>query len=342
MATNKEPLVTVLGSLNVDLVAYVSHHPASGETMTSSSFNISSGGKGANQAVACAKLSRPRPSVCSEPAETAMAKLLVEQYPRVRMVGAVGTDAFGELLLKDLHSYGVDTAYVVRHPQPIQSGMAVIIVDTPTGQNRIILAPLANHSWAHLSCLQMSADEMLGVLGPQNPDLLIMQLEIPVPVVLSMLRVAKQKGVPVLLNPAPAVKLPVEALDGLEHLVVNETEATEQSGLPPGELNTESKMEEVASIFALQGVRNIIITLGGKGVYYMAAGGTKKGLVPATTVNVVDTTAAGDTFIGQYALEVIAKKTFEISTAIVKANRAAGKTVERRGAQISIPWQDEM
>ncbi|KAI1489360.1 Ribokinase-like protein [Biscogniauxia mediterranea] len=333
-ATKKTPLITVLGSLNIDLVSYVPHHPLPGETLTSSSFAVSPGGKGANQAVACAKLSRSRGGAPH-----------ADETARIRMVGAVGADTYGGLLTSNLAAHGVDTSGVSAAAE-LKTGVAVIIVDEPTGQNRIILSPEANHS---LRASQFSPT--LPGPGPA-PDLLIMQLEIPLDAVLAALASARAASVPVLLNPAPAQPLPASAYGGLAHLVVNETEAAILAGVPESALDDKAGLERVGRVFLGRGVRNVIVTLGGRGVFYMTAaaeGGKegeeeKKGLVPAEKAKVVDTTAAGDTFVGQYALEVVSHPggAFDIEAAVKKANRAAAKTVEKLGAQDSIPWRDEL
>ncbi|KAI1300068.1 ribokinase [Xylaria venustula] len=329
----KTPLITVLGSLNIDLVSYVSHHPLPGETMTSNSFAVSPGGKGANQAVACAKLSRSHTTSSSSSSSPT-----TDETAHIRMLGAVGADSYGSLLTSNLSSHGVDVSGVTSSPA-LKTGIAVIVVDEPTGQNRIILSPEANHS------LQPSG---FAVLPAPRPDLLIMQLEIPVPTVLAALRAARDASVPVLLNPAPAQPLPEDAYVGLAHLVVNETEAAVLGGVSEAELESEAGLERVSQKFVGLGVQNIIVTLGGRGVFYRsaaAAGANKKGLVPAEKAKVVDTTAAGDTFVGQYALDVVGAgggSEFDIEAAVRKANRAAAKTVEKLGAQDSIPWRDEL
>ncbi|KAF4988942.1 hypothetical protein FGRMN_9456 [Fusarium graminum] len=313
------PHITVLGSLNMDLVSYVPHHPLPGETLTSSHFNTSPGGKGANQAVACGKLSRD--SNLGNPSAT------------VSMVGAVGSDPYGTLLLDSLRSYGVAVdAVAVRQDQ--KSGLAIIIVDEPSGQNRIIVSPEANHS--------LHPVDFETLPGPR-PDLLIMQLEIPFETVMQALKAAKKEGVPVLLNPAPAQPLPVDAYDGLAHLVVNETEAAILAGCAESELDEIDGLTRVGRIFIDRGVRNVIITLGGRGVYFVNDHG-QNALLPATKTTVVDTTAAGDTFVGSYSLAVVAARDgqFDIEAAVTMANRAAALTVARKGAQISIPWKDEL
>ncbi|KAJ6444512.1 ribokinase [Purpureocillium lavendulum] len=318
------PRITILGSLNMDLVSYVPHHPLPGETLTSSHFTTSPGGKGANQAVACGKLSRT--SSLTHPSAV------------VAMLGAVGSDAYGPVLTRSLASYGVDVSGVVvrggSHDNGVngaKTGIAIIVVDEPSGQNRIILSPEANHS--------LRPADFASLPGPL-PDLLIMQLEIPLDTVLQALAAARDASVPVLLNPAPAQPLPEPAYRGLAHLVVNETEAAILSGCSESELDDLPGMERIGAIFIARGVRNVIITLGGRGVYYVTESG-KSALVQAKKANVVDTTAAGDTFVGSYALAAV-KPDFDIDRAVREANRAAAITVSRKGAQVSIPWKDEL
>ncbi|KAK3898449.1 ribokinase [Staphylotrichum tortipilum] len=319
------PHITVLGSLNMDLVAYVPHHPLPGETLTATSSATSPGGKGANQAVAIAKLSRSAPSSPSA--------LPADETASVSMIGTIGRDAHGTALRSNLSSYGVQ-ADQLRVSDKSQTGVALIIVDEPTGENRIVLAPGANHD--------LLPDDVPAALGwgEKKPDLLVMQLEIPLPSVFAALEAAKQAGVEVLLNPAPARPLPEAAYAGLGHLVVNETEAALLGGVEVSELDTEEGMEKVARGFVGRGVRNVVITLGGRGVYYMGEGG-EKGLVGAEKAKVVDTTAAGDTFVGRYALDVV-RGGVGIGEAVRRANKAAARTVERKGAQDSIPWRDEV
>lgn len=324
------PQITVLGSLNMDLVAYVPHHPLPGETLTADLFATSPGGKGANQAVACAKLSRDRPDFQG-------GKEGRGETAHVAMVGCVGRDGYGGQLRKGLEGYGVDVRGVSEEAKE-KTGVAMIIVDRPTGENRIVLSPGANH------VLQPKDFEGgLERLGERRPDLLIMQLEIPFETVLAALRAARKEGVDVLLNPAPARKLPEEAYQGLAHLVVNETEAAILGEVEESVLDGEAGLERVARGFVERGVQNVIVTLGGRGVYYMTRDG-RKGLVPAEKAKVVDTTAAGDTFVGRYSLDAVGRKgeDFDIEAAVGKANRAAAKTVERAGAQDSIPWRDEL
>ena len=313
------PSITILGSLNIDLVSYVPHHPLPGETLTATSFSTSPGGKGANQAVACAKLSR--------------AADLSSVSASVCMIGAVGADLYGSVLRDSLVSYGVDISGVAVRTDG-KTGIAIIIVDEPTGQNRIMLSPESNHSLlpSHFQTLPTPL-----------PHLLIMQLEIPFETVMQALRAAKEANVAVLLNPAPAQKLPLAAYQDLAHLVVNETEAALLSDCPESDLDDVAGLQRIGRLFIDRGVLNVIITLGGRGVFYVTKAG-KSALLSAEKTQVVDTTAAGDTFVGSYALAAVTSpgEQFDIDSAIKAANRAAAKTVARKGAQVSIPWKTEL
>jgi len=255
------------------------------------------------------------------------------------MVGAVGVDTHGATLLDSLQSYGVDTSEVVQrqgHDEHSTTGTAVVMVDQVTGQNRIILATGANASLRR---------ESVARLGDLRPSLLILQLEVPIDTVLQALAAARSAGIPVLLNPAPALELPDAAYDGLSHLILNETEVALLAQVDEAELENLDFLEETAIRMLAKGVQNIVITLGARGAYYMSKNG-QKGLVPALRVNVVDTTAAGDTFIGMYSVLVVEASSrnldFDIRAAITKSTIASAKTVSRKGAQISIPWKDEL
>lgn len=159
-----------------------------------------------------------------------------------------------------------------------------------------------------------------------------MQLEIPFETVMQALRAAKAAKVPVLLNPAPAQMLPPEAYQDLAHLIVNETEAALLSGNPESELDELSGLQRIGGGFIDRGVGNVIITLGGRGVFYVTKDG-KSALLPAEKTKVVDTTAAGDTFVGSYALAIVAAtaNSFDIDASIRAANKAAAMTVARKG-----------
>ncbi|PHH71206.1 hypothetical protein CDD82_6680 [Ophiocordyceps australis] len=316
------PHIAILGSLNIDCVSYVPHHPLPGETLTANHFTVTPGGKGANQAVACAKLSRSASNIAHASAH-------------VSMVGALGSDGHGATIRQSLESYGVDVSRI-RTVDGAKTGIAIVIVDEPDGQNRIILSPEANSS--------LRPAHFAAGLPPPRPDLLIMQLEIPIDTVLTALDAARAASVPVLLNPAPAQALPDDAYRRLAHLVVNETEASLLSASPESDLDGPAGLRRVADLFLKRGVDNVVITLGARGVFYASSEGACA-LVPAQKCHVVETTAAGDTFVGSYALAVVhatGTGAFDIDAAVKTANRAAAIAVSRKGSLASIPWRDEL
>ncbi|KAI2476661.1 ribokinase [Pyrenophora tritici-repentis] len=321
---SKPAVIIVIGSLNVDLVTRTPRVPVGGETLTSESFNIGWGGKGANQAVACARLSRTHAQASSSQASDV----------EVRMVGAVGDDEFHEGFLKALREDALKTDGV-QILKGKKTGVAVIVVETGTGENRIMFCPGAN------------GDVEVRDLVDADASVALFQLELPLEVVLYNMKVARRKGVQTVINPAPAIPLPMEAYEGLDHLIVNETEAATLSGM-----EKPTSWDEVAAVFIARGVKNVIITLGGEGVYYKTSkqqSSSQNGhIVPARKVKVVDTTAAGDTFAGAYTVAVARWKImsqgadFDLDAAIAHANRAASMTVQKAGAQSSIPWANEV
>ncbi|KAF1995227.1 ribokinase-like protein [Amniculicola lignicola CBS 123094] len=320
----KPAVISVIGSLNVDLVTRTSRVPVGGETLTSESFDIGFGGKGANQAVACARLSRTEKQALNGEASDV----------EVRMVGAVGDDQFSPDFLKSLRKDGLNTDKIKVLPGK-KTGVAVIIVETQSGENRIMFCPGANY------------DVKVEDLVDDDASVALFQLELPLDVVLHNMKVARDKGVETIINPAPAIPLPDEAYSGLGHLIVNETEASILSGI-----ENPTSWDKVAAVFVSRGVKNVIITLGGDGVYYQTEKRQSESLpgkiVPARKVKVVDTTAAGDTFAGAYSVAVAHWKAmsrgsdFDLDVAIAHANRAASMTVQKKGAQSSIPWANEV
>lgn len=311
------PLITIIGSLNKDLVIRTSRMPSAGESLTASSFATGSGGKGANQAVACARLSHYQDG--SGPV-----------YADVQMVGAVGDDQFGHELLDGLKQAGIDTSEV-RTRASEQTGVAVVIVEEKTGENRILVSPNANATllWGDFTHIPTPL-----------PDLIVLQLEIPLDTVVRIIDEARQRGIMVLLNPAPALEIPDEAYAGVTHLILNETEAAVLCNN-----SSELGLQPAAQSWLDLGVRNVVITLGARGAFYYSVE-AKGGNVEVENVKVVDTTAAGDTFVGAYAVRVaqhIEDGTFfDLKAAVKWANVAASKTVEKEGAQNSIPWLDEL
>lgn len=232
--SSKAAVISVIGSLNVDLVTRTARVPVGGETLTSESFSIGWGGKGANQAVACARLSRTSQQAASRQ----------QGDVQVRMVGAVGDDEFHQGFLKALKEDGlnIDGVKILKGKK---TGVAVIVVETGTGENRIMFCPGANH------------DVQVEDLVDEDADVALFQLELPLEVVLHNMKKARQKGVETIINPAPAIPLPDEAYQGLGHLIVNETEAAILSGF-----ENPTSWDKVAAVFIARGVNNVIITLG--------------------------------------------------------------------------------
>jgi ribokinase len=338
------PIVTIIGSLNADLIIRTTRIPEGGETLTARSFDTGAGGKGANQAVACARLSRARKDVTafqqsvrasSNSGPTASSSPEVG-HVQVKMVGAVGDDEFGNMLVETLRAETIDVSRVVKTSEA-QTGVAVIIVEEETGQNRIMLSPGANYT------LEPQA---FRTLEAPLPALIMLQLEIPLEAVMRILATANTKHVPVLLNAAPATALPDEAYGMITHLIVNEIEAAALSERLGHKVASIEDCHSVASSLLQKGTRNVIITLGENGVYYASSeGNCPEGSLSAVKAAVVDTTAAGDTFVGAYAIEAALTKggqLFDIQKAVESGNRAAARTVEREGAQRSIPYLDDM
>ncbi|KAL8790897.1 MAG: hypothetical protein Q9213_000322 [Squamulea squamosa] len=330
------PSIQIIGSLNIDLITRTPRLPGPGETLTASSFNYGSGGKGANQAVACARLSsRSKPNRNNEASVD------------VNMVGAVGDDFFGNYLLESLKGSGVGVKSV-RRLEDEKTGTAVVLVEEGSGENRILITAGAN------ACVTPPKFDSLD--GRRElPDLIVMQLEVPVSTVVEVVKDAKGKGVDVLLNPAPAVELPRVVFEGLAHLVMNQGEAEvlsrsigheeKESVKEEGDDLRKKNMQDTCEQFHALGVTNVIITLGSNGVYYSfrkdTEGWGEGGHVPAAKVEkVVDTTAAGDTFVGAYAVAIV--RGASIVDAVKWANKAAAKTVEREGAQDAVPWEHEV
>jgi len=290
----------IVGSLNMDLVVPVARHPKPGETIIGGDLQHFHGGKGANQAVAAARLGG-----------------------RVRMVGRVGADAYGAELKRGLEAEGIATADVAEIEAP--TGVALISV-SEDGQNAIIVSPGAN---ARLWPEDLSPTQFA------NAKVVVLQLETPLETVQRAAELGREAGARVLLNAAPAQELPEELLQELDVLVVNEFEAAQVAG----EEEPES-MEEALSL-ARQLARQVpvvVITLGARGLVWAGAEG--EGYLPAFEVQAVDTTAAGDAFVGGLAAALAAGKPF---AAALKCGSAAGALAATRpGAQPSLPIKNDV
>jgi len=343
------PAIHVIGSLNIDLTTTTPRLPAAGETITATSFSTYPGGKGANQAVACARATRSsshylhRDQLSSPHDIDEGVRIAFESDPSatcdVTMTGAVGYDSFGILLRDTMTVNGVNVKESVSEIQGVTTGVAVIIVDETTGENRIMITPGAN---------ARVLPEAVCELPIPLPDLIVMQLEIPLETVSHIMRLAREKGVDVILNPAPAVKLADEMLKGLAHLVLNETEAAILCGYDEEEWrdDIEAYVAIAGDRLREKGVQHVVVTLGASGVAYSAPGAKWETISAIKVPEVVDTTAAGDTFVGYYAASIVeakrASKPWNIGEAVRRANMAAAKTVTKHGAMESIPWRDEL
>ena len=292
----------VIGSSNIDMVAQVSHLPAPGETVGDANFMQSLGGKGANQAVAAARLGG-----------------------FVTFVTSLGNDMYADILKNHFKKEGITTDYIiddVNHP----TGTALIFV-ADSGENCIAVAPGANYS-----LLPGSITHFSKVID--EADIIVMQAEIPYETIKKIALSAKKKGKKVLFNPAPACLIDEELMKAIDILVVNELEASFISGID----YTDNNLEQIAESMLKARTSNVVITLGSQGAYMKNAKETIQ--LPGCKVNAIDTIAAGDTFCGALAV-VCAKKEID-REALNFANTAAAIAVTRSGAQPSIPTLDEV
>ncbi|TVQ07434.1 MAG: ribokinase [Balneolaceae bacterium] len=299
----KKSKITVIGSSNTDMVVMTSHFPAPGETILGGEFLMNPGGKGANQAVAAARLGGS-----------------------VTFIGKVGSDIFGDEAVENIKKEGIDVSAVTRD-EKAPSGVAQILVDSK-GENCIVVAPGAN-----LNLNRTDIDNAMEKI--LNADILLMQLEVPIDTVVYAAKKAHRAGVKVILNPAPAAQLPDELYECLYMITPNESETELLTGV---KVTDETSALEAADVFKAKGVESTIITMGSKGAYIFSD--EWKGTVPAFEVNPVDTTAAGDCFNG--ALAVALAQSDGLSDAVVFANRAASIAVTRAGAQASLPFRAEV
>ena len=297
--------IIVVGSINSDLVVRVERIPVAGETIPGADFDTHPGGKGANQAAAVARLGHP-----------------------VHMIGRVGSDAFGALLPSCLHDAGVDISSIAVSEG--SSGIAIIAV-ARSGENSIIVTPGAN---ALLSPEDLDANlELL-----RGAAMVLTQLEIPLATVEHLAQICEREGVPLVLDPAPVCRLPVEVLRATTWITPNQIEVqqiTSSQGLP----ESEEELRQVAEKVMELGPRNVLLKLGERGAYLATHDGLRV-QIPAYPVKVADTTAAGDAFNGAFAVALTRglcpRQAAEFATA------AAAISVMRRGALPSMPTQAEV
>ncbi|MDR3374515.1 MAG: ribokinase [Ancalomicrobiaceae bacterium] len=295
MSQTGKPRIAVIGSTNVDLVTYLKRMPKPGETIAADSFAMGQGGKGANQAVAAAKLGAD-----------------------VVMVGAVGEDAFAGTTLAHLAGYGVDVSHI-RRALGISSGVASILVD-PSGENVIMIVAGANGTVSADDIRDASADLM-------TCDLILLQLEIPLAAVYAALEFGKKHGVKTLLNPAPATPaLDPEKVNLASFLTPNETELAILTGMP---VETETEIATAAKTLIAKGVGTVIVTMGSRGALLVEAQAVTH--IAPVKVSPVDTVGAGDAFVGAFARYYASG--LGVVPALKKASAYAADSVTRRGTQ---------
>lgn len=297
--------IIVVGSSNTDMVVKSEHLPKPGETVMGGTFMMNSGGKGANQAVAIAKLGGEVCFVCN-----------------------VGDDVFGKKSIEDYNKYRLDTSHI-RTISNEHSGVAIINIDCQ-GENSIAVASGVNMS---LSCEDIDKAEA----SFKEAAIVLLQLEVPLATVIHAARIAKMNGATVVLNPAPAPRepLPDELLTNIDIIIPNKTEAEQLSGV---EITDVSSVQKAIKQIADKGIGTVIVTLGSKGSYTCQDGYYLH--IPANKVNTVDTTAAGDTFCGALCVALAEGKS--LTEAITFGSKAASITVTRMGAQDSIPFREEI
>jgi len=295
--------ILVIGSSNTDMVIKTEKLPSPGETVLGGTFFMNPGGKGANQAVAAARLGG-----------------------KVTFVTKVGNDLFGNQTIGVLKKEGIDTRNVVKDKN-LPSGVALITVNV-SGENNIIVTPRSNGNL-------LAEDIPANRFTPGSFKILLLQLEIPIMTVEYAALTAAENGIKVILNPAPAQKLHDYLLKHTWLITPDETEAGILTGI---KVHNESSADNAATAFQKKGVKNVIITMGEKGAYVKSEEFT--GMIPGIKVNAVDTTAAGDVFNG--ALAVALAEGSGLKDAVIFANKAAAISVTRLGAQASTPYRNEI
>ena len=295
--------IAVIGSSNTDMVIKSDRIPVPGETVLGGNFFMNPGGKGANQAVAAARMDG-----------------------NVTFIAKVGNDLFGKESIANWQKENIDTKHVIID-ESNPSGVALIMVDSK-GENCISVALGANASLSPKDL--QSAKNII-----ENSDIVLMQLETPLDTITTAAKWAYNKGVKVILNPAPAAKLPLELLQYLYLITPNETEAELLTNI---KVTDQVSAKKAADILHLMGVKNVIITMGKQGAYLSCSSFNE--IIPAYKVTAIDTVAAGDVFNG--ALAVALSENMDWITAVKLAQKAASISVTRPGAQSSAPYRFEV
>jgi ribokinase len=297
----RKPIV-VIGSINMDLVAHTRQLPVAGQSVTGTGFDTTPGGKGANQAVAAARLGYP-----------------------VKMVGAVGDDVFGQTLLDNLANLAgtaVEISSVARVSGP--SGVATILL-SESGENLIVVVPGANGKVDSAAINRQAA-------LIRSAGMVLCQLELPLETVTHTLDLCVEANVPVILDPAPAASLPDTALSQTAWFTPNETEAAFYLG-------NQSKPEDAAQQLLDKGLKGVVLKRGSEGAY-VAVAGSRAGWIKPFSVKAVDTVGAGDCFNGAFAVALLEGN--DPFAAARFASAAAAISVTRRGAQASMPSRAEV
>lgn len=309
----KKPRIFVVGSFVMDVIATTERVPQSAQTVYGKSFHMAPGGKGANQALQCVRLGAD-----------------------VTMMGCVGDDLFGQKLLETPRAAGMDVSHVLVR-QGISSGVGHVTLEVTehTAQNRIIVIPGANQT--------LTVEEVAWIRDEiASYDMLLLQLEIPLEVNRALARWAREAGVPVMLNPAPATDLDDELLSLVTYLIPNEQEASTETGLPlgmDGDAIRKDDLQKIAAALRSKGAEHVIITLGSNGSAAAEADGVH--YIPCVHMDhVADPTAAGDSFVG--ALSVGLTVGLSQEEALAFASHTAAITVSRMGAMPSLPTLDEV
>ena len=310
---HRKPRILVVGSLVMDVIATTEKVPRSAQTVYGKSFHMAPGGKGANQALQCARLGA-----------------------QVTMMGCVGDDLFGEKLIEPLKSAGVDVSHVLVRPG-VSSGVGHVTLEVTehSAQNRIIVIPGANRT--------LTVDEVAWIQDEIGTyDMVLLQLEVPLEVNRTVARWAKEAGVPVMLNPAPATDLDDELMRYVTYLTPNEQEASMETGLPLASDENgpcRADLQKIAAALWDKGVEHVIITLGGSGSAVVQ--GSSIRYIPCVHMDhVADPTAAGDSFVGALSVGLTAGLSQE--EALAFASHTAAITVSRMGAMPSLPTLAEV
>lgn len=298
----RSPKIVVIGSSNTDMVARAPRLPAPGETVLGSDFAMFSGGKGANQAVAAARLGAD-----------------------VIFIARIGQDLFGDRVMQQLRTEGINLTHVIRDSD-LPSGIALIGVSTDTGENSILVASGANMALSTAD-VELAADQI------RAADVVVCQLESPVETVAAALALAHGAAVITVLNPAPAQRFDRAILRNVTVLTPNEEEALAAAG------QRGASAAEAAATLRSRGAASVVVTLGSAGALLSDRAGDRT-IASRPVESVVDTTAAGDCFTG--ALAVALAEGRSLDQAVQFANAAAGISVTRSGAQTSLPYRNEV